>query len=230
MKFSLLDPDPDRIWAQGSIDFSHQGARYTWRAGPEAAVSDTIAGPGIGAAVARIVSDVRTLVESGPAAAIEGVVHRIVHGGSRFTEPVLITAEVRTTLADLVELAPLHNRPGLEVIDAAFEALPGVAHVAVFDTAFHATLAPEAFTYPLPFALSDRWKLRRYGFHGLSHAYCAARGRGDDQPAAGRPAPGDRSSRQRCVGDGDARRSIGRHLDGFHAARGADDGNPERFH
>jgi acetate kinase len=175
LKFSLLDPGQDRTWAHGSTDSSNPPVRYTWSAGADDAVSDTLPDAGFGAAVGRIVGDVAQLVQSLPAAAIEAVVHRIVHGGSRFIDPVPITQEIRTALADLIELAPLHNRPGVDVIDTALEALPHVPHVAVFDTAFHATLPPEAFTYPLPYALNERWGLRRFGFHGLSHAYCAGR-------------------------------------------------------
>ena len=175
LKFSLLDRDGQRTWARGSIGASQPNAQDERGAVPATTAADATAGSGFDAAVARIVADARALAESDPSATIEGVVHRIVHGGSRFTEPVLITREVRAALADLVELAPLHNRPGIQVIDAAVEAIPAVPHIAVFDTAFHATLAPEAFTYPLPSALTERWGLRRYGFHGLSHAYCAER-------------------------------------------------------
>jgi acetate kinase len=76
----------------------------------------------------------------------------------------------------LADLAPLHNPPSLETLAAAESALPDVPHVAVFDTAFHATLPPEAFTYPVPQQWIGEWGIRRFGFHGLSHAYCARRG------------------------------------------------------
>jgi acetate kinase len=86
-----------------------------------------------------------------------------------------VTAEVREALAELSGLAPLHNPSSLEAIDAALVELPEVPHVAVFDTAFHATLAPEAFTYPLPMEWTEGLGLRRFGFHGLSHSYSAGR-------------------------------------------------------
>jgi acetate kinase len=82
---------------------------------------------------------------------------------------------VRDALTDLIAIAPLHNPPSLDVIDAAMAALPELPHVAVFDTAFHATLSPEARTYPVPHDWTVRWGLRRFGFHGLSHAYGARR-------------------------------------------------------
>jgi acetate kinase len=105
---------------------------------------------------------------------LAAVGHRIVHGG-RFTASVRITPEVRSQIASLAELAPLHNPPSLETLAAAQAELPRVPHVAVFDTAFHATLPPSVWTYPVPQAWTRDWEIRRYGFHGLSHAYCARR-------------------------------------------------------
>jgi acetate kinase len=114
-------------------------------------------------------------------AALEGidapdaVGHRVVHGGERFREAVLIDAEVRAALGELVDLAPLHQPKSLAALDAVSAALPEVPAVACFDTAFHATLPPAAGTYALPSAWRRRFGLRRYGFHGLSHAYAARR-------------------------------------------------------
>jgi acetate kinase len=96
-------------------------------------------------------------------------VHRIVHGGARFRSPVLIDDSVRDEIEALEELAPLHNAPALRALADAERALPGVPHVAVFDTAFHATLPPEAYTYAVP----ERFGIRRYGFHGLSVQWAA---------------------------------------------------------
>ena len=86
-----------------------------------------------------------------------------------------ITPEIRSQIAALAELAPLHNPPSLETLAAAETELPDVPHVAVFDTAFHATLPPEACTYPVPGKWTRDWGIRRFGFHGLSHAYCSRR-------------------------------------------------------
>ncbi len=98
---------------------------------------------------------------------VDAVAHRIVHGGARFREPVLIDERVERELAALVELAPLHNRPALEALAQARRALPDVPQVAVFDTAFHATIPDVASTYALPEGFR-RAGVRRYGFHGLS--------------------------------------------------------------
>jgi acetate kinase len=88
---------------------------------------------------------------------------------------VRITPQIRSRITALADLAPLHNPPSLETLAAAETELPGVPHVAVFDTAFHATLPPEARTYPVPASWTHDWGIRRFGFHGLSHAYCARR-------------------------------------------------------
>jgi acetate kinase len=106
---------------------------------------------------------------------VVAVAHRIVHGGSRFREPVLIDDEVRQQLDSLTELAPLHNAPALAALDEARRVLPSVPHVALFDTAFHATLPPEAFIYAVPARWREEWGIRRYGFHGLSVAWAAER-------------------------------------------------------
>jgi acetate kinase len=98
----------------------------------------------------------------------DAVGHRVVHGGRRFEEPVLLDAEVERAIEELSVLAPLHNRRALEQIRLAREALPGVPHVAVFDTAFHRTIPPAAATYAIPERWREEWHVLRYGFHGIS--------------------------------------------------------------
>ena len=105
----------------------------------------------------------------------EAVGHRIVHGGERFREAVRIDGTVEHALDELVDLAPLHQPKSLAALGAVSDALPGVPAVACFDTAFHATLSDAAATYALPAAWRDRWRVRRYGFHGLSHSWIARR-------------------------------------------------------
>jgi acetate kinase len=105
----------------------------------------------------------------------DAVGHRIVHGGERFREPVLVDDDVRRALDELTDLAPLHQPAALAVLDRVRDALPGVPAVACFDTAFHSTLAPAATTYALPAAWRERFGLRRFGFHGLSHAHVGRR-------------------------------------------------------
>ncbi|NQX10870.1 acetate kinase [Microbacteriaceae bacterium VKM Ac-2855] len=97
--------------------------------------------------------------------------HRVVHGGKRFFEPTLITDLVKINIEDLADLAPLHNPANLEGITAAQKAFPDVPHVAVFDTAFHHTLAPAAYRYAIDADLAEKHRIRRYGFHGTSHKF-----------------------------------------------------------
>jgi acetate kinase len=123
----------------------------------------------VGDAEAR--EEVASLERLPPDVAAAG--HRVVHGGSRFREPVLVDDEVRAAIDELSDLAPLHNAPALRALDEARAALPGVPHVAVFDTAFHATMPDRATTYAVPLRWREDWGLRRYGFHGLSVAWAA---------------------------------------------------------
>jgi acetate kinase len=103
------------------------------------------------------------------------VAHRIVHGGERFRAATVIDGEVRRALDELTDLAPLHQPKSLAALDAVSEALGDLPAVACFDTAFHATLPEAAITYALPARWRERWGLRRYGFHGLSHSWVARR-------------------------------------------------------
>jgi acetate kinase len=98
----------------------------------------------------------------------DAVGHRVVHGGRRFGDPVLVDNEVERAIEELAVLAPLHNRRALEEIHRAREALPNVPHVAVFDTAFHRTMTPAASTYAVPQRWREEWDVHRYGFHGIS--------------------------------------------------------------
>ena len=107
--------------------------------------------------------------------AIHAIGHRIVHGGTAFRGPVRIDPGVVARITALTDLAPLHQPKSLAALAAVTEVLPDVPAVACFDTAFHATLPPAASTYALPAPWRRRWELRRYGFHGLSHAYAARR-------------------------------------------------------
>ena len=112
------------------------------------------------------------LARLGPA---DVVGHRVVHGGAGFREPVLVDAGVLERIEALTDLAPLHQPRSVAGLRWLGAALPGTPQVACFDTAFHATLPEAAATYALPSAWRERWPLRRYGFHGLSHAYVARR-------------------------------------------------------
>ncbi|MBP7865239.1 MAG: acetate kinase [Acidobacteria bacterium] len=106
---------------------------------------------------------------------IQAVGHRVVHGGEKFTHSTLIDDAVIQVLKDNIQLAPLHNPPNIQGIEASRAILPGVPNVAVFDTAFHSTIPEHAFIYPIPYQLYEQYAVRRYGFHGTSHYYVSRR-------------------------------------------------------
>jgi acetate kinase len=149
LKLSLLDADDSELWST-ELEAPHAVAE------PEV-VATALAELPVGPDVAG---------------------HRIVHGGERFREAVVVDEHVEAALRELTSLAPLHQPKSLAALDAVTRALPNLPAVACFDTAFHATLPPEAATYALPRGWRERYGLRRYGFHGLSHAY-ASRAAGD---------------------------------------------------
>jgi acetate kinase len=106
---------------------------------------------------------------------IDAAGHRVVHGGPKFTGPTIVNPAVEGDLEGLADLAPLHNPPAVAAMRALDALRPGLPTVACFDTAFHATLPASASTYAIPASWTKRWPLRRYGFHGLSHAYASRR-------------------------------------------------------
>ena len=131
-----------------------------------------------------LVAAARGVLEAAPGVTASG--HRVVHGGDRFQRPTIIDEAAEADLRALEDLAPLHNPPATQAIHVLHELRPDLPAVACFDTAFHATLPAAASTYALPTAWSERWPLRRFGFHGLSHAWIARRVPDLlDRPAAG---------------------------------------------
>ncbi len=170
LKAALMESADGSERARGQADWAGTVTHYQYTAPDGKQHSEDVSWKGHAQAVERFLADL-TAAER---ASLSAVGHRVVHGGA-FTSSVRITPEIRARLAALADLAPLHNPPSLETLAAAEAALPKVPHVAVFDTAFHATLAPAAYTYPVPALWTRDWGIRRYGFHGLSHAYCARR-------------------------------------------------------
>src|SRR5262245_55635240 len=175
LKFSLFDTEDEILIADGSIDWLRKPAQLVFRAANRPEIRDELKLEKHADAVARILGN----LQAGPSAPLQSlkdlqaVGHRIVHGGDRYTSAVMITSEVKRTIEELTELAPLHNPASLEGINAVEQALPGVPQVAAFDTAFHATLPEAARTYAIPQKWTREWGIRRYGFHGLSHSYCS---------------------------------------------------------
>ncbi|HBS86092.1 MAG: acetate kinase [Bacteroidetes bacterium GWF2_38_335] len=106
---------------------------------------------------------------------IDAVGHRVVHGGEEFTKSVLINEQIKAKIKECIELAPLHNPANLKGIEAMEANAPGIPQVAVFDTSFHQTMPKHAYIYGLPYEYYEKYKVRRYGFHGTSHKYVAQR-------------------------------------------------------
>lgn len=106
---------------------------------------------------------------------IDAVGHRIVHGGEKFTKPAIVDDEVMNGLEECIELAPLHNPAAILGIEACKKVMPGKKNVVVFDTAFHQTMPEETYLYPIPYKYYEKYKIRRYGFHGTSHQYVSGR-------------------------------------------------------
>lgn len=176
LKAVLAESTDGASLASALVDWSGPTTRYRFVDPSGAEHCQDVSWTGHADAVRRFVHDL-THGDS-PAlpdrAALSAVGHRVVHGG-HFTSSVRVTAQIRERITALADLAPLHNPPSLETLAAAEAELPGVPHIATFDTAFHATLPPEAYVYPVPENWTREWGIRRYGFHGLSHAYCSKR-------------------------------------------------------
>jgi acetate kinase len=176
LKCTLMESATSAVSASSLTDWAGSATHYQY-AGPDRRKrSEDVSWRGHADAVRRVLHD---LMHGEPAAlpdrsTLAAVGHRVVHGGE-FTSSVRITPEIRARIAALADLAPLHNAHSLAALAAAEAELPGVPQVAVFDTAFHATLPPEAYTYAVPQKWTRDCGIRRYGFHGLSHAYCSRR-------------------------------------------------------
>jgi acetate kinase len=166
-----IEDSSDRVLAKCQVD----------RVGTKDGIITVTDGLGRRRRVSRPVETVdeglRAVLESLPGGLgeIEAVGHRVVHGGERFREPAEMSDEVVNEVEDLIDVAPLHNPHNLRGYYAARTVLPGARHVAVFDTAFHQTMPAHSYLYGIPYAYYAHSKIRRYGFHGVSHRYIAWR-------------------------------------------------------
>ena len=171
LKYQLIELDGEETLASGAIDRIGESTSSVGHtaAGEKHEKQLPIADH---TAALRVLTD--AFAEYGPDLAFSPPVvigHRVVHGGSLFTGPTLVTDRVMADIDELSALAPLHNPANLAGIRAAAAIFAGVPQVAVFDTAFHQTLPPEAYTYAIDAELAKQHKIRRYGFHGTSHKY-----------------------------------------------------------
>ncbi|SPE52147.1 Acetate kinase [Verrucomicrobia bacterium] len=180
LKFGLFKDDTFERVLTGDIDWAggnRQQAQLTVRPRDGIIVRSRLSVPDDATAAGCAI---QAVVGATPAAGngtmtITAVGHRVVHGGVEFRASVLIDEKVKGRIARLCSLAPLHNPPALRGIEAAEAALPAIPQVAVFDTAFYTRLPPKTSFYPVPYDWFQQWGVRRFGFHGISHGYCACR-------------------------------------------------------
>ncbi len=177
LKFQLINSDTEAVLAKGLCERIGIDGRLTYQpAGGEKAITDK-AMPTHTEAI-QFVIDALTDTDTGVVKSLEeigAVGHRVVHGGEKFASSVVITEEVKAAIEECNDLAPLHNPANLIGINACEGLMPGTPMVAVFDTAFHQTMPGTAYMYGLPYEYYDKYKVRRYGFHGTSHSFVSKR-------------------------------------------------------
>jgi len=178
LKFQLIEADTDELLAKGVVErIGASDAILTYKPVGKEPVAQTREIPSHEAALSLVLgllSDPRHGVISSMNE-ISGVGHRLVHGGEEFVSSVRIDDKVKEGVHRCIQFAPLHNPHNLKGVEVCEQLMPGVPQVGVFDTAFHHTLPAEAYTYALPMELYRKHRIRRYGFHGTSHAYVAQR-------------------------------------------------------
>lgn len=175
LKFQLIEMPEEKVLAKGlveriGLDNSIFGLKYN-----DKDEEETLDIPNHDRAVELLLERLKASGVIQSLDEIDGVGHRVVHGGEKFSDSVLVTDEVLAEIENVSELAPLHNPANITGIKAFREILPNVPAVAVFDTAFHQTMAPESYLYSLPYEYYEKYGIRKYGFHGTSHKYVTER-------------------------------------------------------
>ena len=177
LKFQLINAETENVLAKGLCERIGIDGRLTYQpAGGEKEKSD-LAMPTHTDAI-QFVIDALTNEKTGVVKSLDeigAVGHRLVHGGEKFASSVVITDEVKKAVEECNDLAPLHNPANLIGVAACEKLMPGTPMVAVFDTAFHQTMPEKAYMYGLPYEYYEKYKVRRYGFHGTSHSFVSKR-------------------------------------------------------
>ncbi|WP_294195371.1 acetate kinase [uncultured Cloacibacillus sp.] len=178
LKYQLIDMEGEKVLAKGLVErIGIEGSRIKHTKTGLDAVTREVPFPDHSAAI-KYVLDILVDPELGVLKSLDelgATGHRIVHGGEKFTQSVLVTPEVVKGIEEVIPLAPLHNPANLMGLKAVMDVLPGKPNVVVFDTAFHQTMPPKAFIYGIPYEYYEKDRIRRYGFHGTSHGYVANR-------------------------------------------------------
>lgn len=178
LKYQLMDPAAhtvlskglcERIGIDGRLTHKVPGKDLTWQSD----IPMPTHAEAIQAVLSALVSPDHGVIKS--VKEIDAVGHRVVHGGERFAQSVLIDDDVMKAIEECIPLAPLHNPANITGIQACRQVMPGVPMAAVFDTAFHMTMPEKAYIYPIPYEYYEKDKVRRYGFHGTSHRYVSQR-------------------------------------------------------
>ena len=173
LKYQLIDSESEAVLAKGLCERIGIDGRLVYQKAGLDKENYDYAMPTHKEAI-QFVLDALTNDKTGAIASlkeIDAVGHRVVHGGEKFASSVIITDEVIESIKECSDLAPLHNPANLIGIDVCAELMPGVPMVAVFDTAFHQTMPSKAYIYGLPYEYYEKYKVRRYGFHGTSHSF-----------------------------------------------------------
>ncbi len=177
LKFQVIDPENEKALAKGVCERIGIDGIFNYKTDAGISLKEQVAMPDHKAAVA-VLLNMLVDPEQGVIAdfsEIDVVGHRLVHGGEKFTGSVVITEEVIQAMTECNDLAPLHNPANLVGVAACRELMPDILMVGVFDTAFNQTMEPKAFLYGLPYRFYEKLKIRRYGFHGISHKYVSRR-------------------------------------------------------
>lgn len=177
LKYQLLDMDNEKVLAKGNFErIGQYNSFLTHKVGDikrsfEKPVSNHE--KAIRFVLKKLQSSEYGVIKS--ADDIDAIGHRIVHGGERFKTPVVVNDDVIKEIEECIELAPLHNPAAISGIKACMSVMPGKMNVVVFDTAFHQTIPKESYLYPIPYEYYEKYKIRRYGFHGTSHQFVSQR-------------------------------------------------------
>ncbi|MAZ39509.1 MAG: acetate kinase [Legionellales bacterium] len=167
IKFALINPENEKQYIKGLAEcLNTPDARIVWQINEEKNIL-----PLENANYAQAIESIFLIIDEKTACEIIAVGHRVVHGGEQFSQSVIITEEVIDAIRHNIQLAPLHNPANLAGILAVKKQFPTLKQVAVFDTAFHQTLPEKNYLYPIPLCYYEQYKIRKYGFHGISHKF-----------------------------------------------------------
>ncbi len=178
LKYQLIDMDSKKVMAKGLCErIGIDGSRlnHTPDGGEKVVIESAMPShaDAIKLVIDALVDEKHGVIKSMDE--IGAVGHRVVHGGEKFSGSVVIDEAVKDALRECIELAPLHNPANIIGIEACEKVMPGVCQAGVFDTAFHQTMSEEAYLYGIPYEYYEKYKIRRYGFHGTSHKYVSAK-------------------------------------------------------